>query len=45
MRFQHELSYAEMARLSGVKSGTLHAQVKRALPVLCRCLKAKGLER
>lgn len=43
MRFQQAMSYADIARVSGDKSVTLHARVTRALPVLRRCLEQKGM--
>jgi RNA polymerase sigma factor (sigma-70 family) len=44
MRFQQDLRYDEIARHTGERSGTLHARVTRALPVLRRCLEDKGIE-
>lgn len=43
LRYRHELSYEEMARSSGDRSGTLHARVARAMPVLRECLEGKGI--
>ncbi len=43
MRYQQAMSYAEIARVSGDRSVTLHARVTRALPVLRRCLERKGM--
>ena len=43
MRFQQDMSYVEMAHVSGERSVTLHARVARALPVLRRCLEEKGM--
>ncbi len=41
-RFQHGLSYEEMAAETGEKPGTLQARVQRAFPKLRRCLEGKG---
>jgi RNA polymerase sigma-70 factor (ECF subfamily) len=38
LRFQEDLSYPEIARISGERPPTLQARVARALPVLRRCL-------
>jgi DNA-directed RNA polymerase specialized sigma24 family protein len=43
-RYQHNLSYEEIAESCGDKPGTLQARVTRALPVLRRCLEGKGVE-
>jgi RNA polymerase sigma-70 factor (ECF subfamily) len=43
MRFQQGMSYEQMARVSGDRSGTLHARVTRALLVLRRCMEDKGM--
>jgi RNA polymerase sigma-70 factor (ECF subfamily) len=43
LRCKEDLSYEEMARGSGERSGTLHARVARALPVLRECLEKKGI--
>lgn len=43
-RYQHSLSYEEIAESCGEKPGTLQARVTRALPVLRRCLEGKGVE-
>jgi RNA polymerase sigma-70 factor, ECF subfamily len=43
LRCKEDLSYEEMARGSGERSGTLHARVARALPVLRECLEGKGI--
>lgn len=43
MRFQEEMSYEEMAHVSKDRSGTLHARITRALPILRRCLEDKGI--
>jgi RNA polymerase sigma-70 factor (ECF subfamily) len=45
LRFQHGLSYEEIAKICDEKPGTLQARVSRAMPVLRRCLVAKGWER
>lgn len=42
LRFQHGLSYEEMARTLGEKSDTLNARVTRAISVLRRDLESKG---
>jgi RNA polymerase sigma-70 factor (ECF subfamily) len=42
LRFQHAMSYEEMALDLGVRADALHARVARALPVLRRCLESKG---
>lgn len=42
LRFQHDLSYEEMARTLGEKSDTLNARVTRAISVLRRDLERKG---
>jgi len=42
LRFQEELSYPEIARVSGDRAATLQARVARALPVLRSCLERKG---
>jgi len=42
LRFQHGKSYDEMAEALATNVNTLHARVSRALPVLKRCLEAKG---
>lgn len=43
LRFQEEMSYEHMATICREKPATLQARVARALPVLRRCLKGKGL--
>ena len=43
LRFQHGLSYPEIARLSDEKAPALQVRVTRALPVLRRCLEDKGM--
>jgi RNA polymerase sigma-70 factor (ECF subfamily) len=42
LRFQHDLSYEEMARTLGEKADTLNARVTRAISVLRRDLERKG---
>jgi RNA polymerase sigma-70 factor (ECF subfamily) len=42
LRYQQGLSYEEIASRSGVRPGTLHARVTRAMPVLRECLERKG---
>jgi RNA polymerase sigma-70 factor (ECF subfamily) len=42
LRYQEDMSYEEISRDLREKPGTLQARVMRALPVLLRCLKAKG---
>jgi RNA polymerase sigma-70 factor (ECF subfamily) len=42
LRFQLGMSFEEMASNLDAKSDTLQARVKRALPVLKRCLERKG---
>ena len=43
LRFSAELSYDEIAELSGEQAGTLRVRVSRALPVLRECLERKGM--
>jgi RNA polymerase sigma-70 factor (ECF subfamily) len=43
LRFQQGLSYPEIARLSAEKAPALQVRVTRALPLLRRCLEAKGV--
>jgi RNA polymerase sigma-70 factor (ECF subfamily) len=43
LRFQQGLSYPEIARLSEEKAPALQVRVARALPLLRRCLEAKGV--
>jgi RNA polymerase sigma-70 factor, ECF subfamily len=43
MRFQQGTTYEEMAVLFGDKPATLHARVSRAMSVLRRCLRSKGI--
>lgn len=42
-RYKHERSYEDMAKDFGERSGTLHARVTRAMPVLRECIEGKGL--
>jgi RNA polymerase sigma factor (sigma-70 family) len=44
LRLQEGLSYTEMERMCREKATTLQARVTRALPLLRRCLKGKGVE-
>lgn len=44
-RFHLGLSYPEMAQVLEVKADTLHTRVARALPVLRRLLRARGVAR
>ena len=44
MRFQHGLSYEDIAKSCSARPGTLQARVTRAFPVLRRCLINKGME-
>jgi RNA polymerase sigma-70 factor (ECF subfamily) len=41
LRYQQEITYEEMARLTGERPATLQARVARALPVLRRCLEGR----
>ena len=41
LRYQQEITYEEMARLTGERPATLQARVARALPVLRRCLETQ----
>ena len=43
LRFRRNLSYEEMAALSGEAAGTLRVRVYRALESLRRCLEQKGV--
>ncbi len=43
LRYQKDFSYKEMAHICDKEPAALHAQVKRALPVLRRCLLSKGV--
>jgi len=42
LRFQSGMTYEEMSEVLEAKADALHARVSRALPVLKRCLEAKG---
>ncbi len=42
LRFEQNLSYPEIAAIAGERPATLQARVARSLPVLRRCLEAKG---
>lgn len=42
LRFQHEISYPELAAATGERPGALQMRVARALPVLRRCLEHGG---
>jgi len=42
-RYNEDLSYDEIARLTGDRAGTLRVRVARALPLLRRCLERKGV--
>jgi RNA polymerase sigma-70 factor (ECF subfamily) len=42
LRYQQELSYAEIGSLRGEKAAALQMRVARALPVLRRCLETWG---
>lgn len=44
LRYQEGFSYDEMARICHERPATLQARVARALPLLRRCLMAKGVE-
>ncbi|HEV8631013.1 MAG TPA: RNA polymerase sigma factor [Thermoanaerobaculia bacterium] len=43
LRFQLDLSYPQIAELSGERAATLQARVARALPALRRCLEERGV--
>jgi RNA polymerase sigma-70 factor (ECF subfamily) len=43
LRYQQQLSYEEMSRLTGDAPGTLRVRVARALPLLRGCLEGKGV--
>jgi len=45
LRFQSDMTYDEMAGVLDANPDALHARVSRALPVLKRCLEAKGWNR
>ena len=42
LRFQECFSYEDMSRICGERAATLQARVARAMPVLRRCLSARG---
>lgn len=42
LRFHEGFTYEQMAAISGEKAGTLQARVARSLPVLKKCLEARG---
>lgn len=44
LRFQEGMTYESMSTVCEEKPATLQARVARAMPLLRRCLKAKGLE-
>jgi RNA polymerase sigma-70 factor (ECF subfamily) len=44
LRFQEGMTYEHMATVCSERPATLQARVTRALPVLRRCLEAKGIE-
>lgn len=44
LRYQAELSYAEMSAATGERATTLQQRVTRALPLLKRCLGERGVE-
>ena len=41
LRYQQELSYDEVAEVTGERPGTLQQRVARALPVLQKCIEAR----
>jgi RNA polymerase sigma-70 factor (ECF subfamily) len=41
LRYQQELSYDEVAEVTGDRPGTLQQRVSRALPVLRKCIEAR----
>jgi len=41
LRYQQELSYDEVAKVTGERPGTLQQRVSRALPVLRKCIEAR----
>lgn len=43
LRYQNELSYRDMAEVCGDRPATLQARVARAMPVLKRCLRSRGV--
>jgi DNA-directed RNA polymerase specialized sigma24 family protein len=42
LRFQHELSFAEMETVCGARANTLQARVARALVMLRDCLRRRS---
>ena len=44
LRFHEGMTYEAMAAVCAEKPATLQARVARAMPLLRRCLRAKGLE-
>lgn len=42
LRFQHELTYPEMAAIVGAREATLQARVTRALPLVKECVERSG---
>jgi RNA polymerase sigma-70 factor, ECF subfamily len=44
LRFNDQLSYEEMEKVTGVTVGALRVRVLRALPLLKQCLEAKGVK-
>lgn len=44
LRFSANLSYEEIANITGHRTGTLRTRIARALPALRRCLQRKGVE-
>jgi DNA-directed RNA polymerase specialized sigma24 family protein len=43
LRFRQDLSYQEMAVVTGARVGALRVRVLRALEALRRCLERKGV--
>jgi DNA-directed RNA polymerase specialized sigma24 family protein len=43
LRYVQNFSYEEMAVICGEKAGTLQARVARSMPLLQKCLEAKGV--
>jgi RNA polymerase sigma-70 factor (ECF subfamily) len=44
LRYRQNLAYDEMAEMMRERAGTLRVRVARALPLLRRCLEARGVE-
>jgi RNA polymerase sigma-70 factor (ECF subfamily) len=44
LRYEENLPYEEIARMSGERAPTLQARVARALPLLRQCVEAKGVK-